>query len=161
MPEISKVTLPPPALDVTSGVVAEQAINSTSTITVGTPAVAAITKGDVEAPKLSLTADADTSTSTGTNASAASAAAGTHTGTSALLGTNIADAGADIAGQSTNAFDLGATVGAGNMLPLRPQLAAMPDTAVSAVPEADAYAMLLAGLGLMGFVVNRRKEKLK
>jgi hypothetical protein len=37
----------------------------------------------------------------------------------------------------------------------------MPDTAVSAVPEADAYAMLLAGLGLMGFIVNRRKEKLK
>ena len=31
--------------------------------------------------------------------------------------------------------------------------------AVAAVPEADSYAMMLAGLGLMGFVIGRRKRK--
>ncbi|WP_083708127.1 FxDxF family PEP-CTERM protein [Janthinobacterium sp. TND4EL3] len=31
------------------------------------------------------------------------------------------------------------------------------NVSASAVPEADAYAMLLAGLGLMGFVARRRK----
>lgn len=31
---------------------------------------------------------------------------------------------------------------------------------VSAVPEPETYAMLLAGLGLMGFVARRRKQKL-
>ena len=33
------------------------------------------------------------------------------------------------------------------------------DSHVSAVPEADTYAMLLAGLGLVGFVARRRKHK--
>ncbi|PHV07342.1 PEP-CTERM sorting domain-containing protein [Janthinobacterium sp. BJB412] len=33
------------------------------------------------------------------------------------------------------------------------------DTRVSAVPEADTYAMLLAGLGLVGFVARRRRAK--
>ncbi len=32
-------------------------------------------------------------------------------------------------------------------------------TPVSAVPEADTYAMLLAGLGMIGFVARRRKAK--
>lgn len=31
-------------------------------------------------------------------------------------------------------------------------------TAVAAVPEPESYAMFLAGLGLMGFVIHRRKE---
>ena len=159
VPATTKVTLGSPALDVTSEVVAAQAVNSTSTITVGAPAVAAITKGDVTTPKLNLTADADSSTSTGVNAWVASAAGATNTGISAVLGADIVDAGADIAGQSTDTFDLSTTVGAENVLPL--QLAITADAAVSAVPEADAYAMLLAGLGLMGFMVNRRKEKLK
>jgi hypothetical protein len=156
-----------PALDVTSEVVAAQAVNSTSTITVGAPAVTAITRTDVTAPKLSLTADADASISTEANAWASAAAnanananATNNTGLSAVLDTEIADARADIAaGQSTNIFDLGATTGVENGLPL--QLAVVPDAAVSTVPEADTYAMLLAGLGLMGLMVNRRKEKLK
>jgi hypothetical protein len=50
-------------------------------------------------------------------------------------------------------------VGVENVLPV--QLAITEDAAVSAVPEANEYGMLLAGLGLMGFMVNRRKEKLK
>ncbi|MES2075247.1 MAG: PEP-CTERM sorting domain-containing protein [Pseudomonadota bacterium] len=33
------------------------------------------------------------------------------------------------------------------------------DSRVSAVPEADTYAMLLAGLGLVGFVARRRRAK--
>lgn len=33
----------------------------------------------------------------------------------------------------------------------------MTGTAVTAVPEAETYAMLLAGLGLVGFAVRRRK----
>ncbi len=107
------------------------------------PAVAAITKGDVTAPKLSLTVDADASTSTGISAWVASAAATTNTGISAVPGADIADAGADIAGQSTVTFDLNTTVGVENVLPL--QLAITADAAVSAVPEADAYAMLLRG----------------
>jgi hypothetical protein len=85
------------------------------------------------------------------------ATATTDTGISAVLGTDIANAGADIAGQSTNTFDLSATVGVKNVLPH--QLPVVADTAVSAVPEANTYAMLLAGLGLMGFMVNRRKGK--
>jgi hypothetical protein len=138
--------------------VAAKAVNSTSTITVGAPAVAAITT-DVTAPKLGLTADTDASTSTAINALLSSATATTNTGISAVLGTDIANTSADIAGQSTNAFDLSATVGVENVLPR--QLPIVADTAVSTVPEADTYAMLLAGLGLMGFIVNRRKEKLK
>jgi hypothetical protein len=31
---------------------------------------------------------------------------------------------------------------------------------VSAVPEPEIYAMMLAGLGLMGFVARRRKQQL-
>ncbi len=31
---------------------------------------------------------------------------------------------------------------------------------VTAIPEPDTYAMLLASLGLMGFLVSRRKRKL-
>jgi hypothetical protein len=141
--------------------VAPQAVNSTSTITVGAPATAAITTEDVEAPKLSLTADADTSTSTEISALVTSAAATANIGTSAVLGADIPYVGVDITGQSTNALDLSATVGVENVLPLHSKLAAGADVAVSTVPEADAYVMLLAGLGLMGFVVNRRKEKLK
>jgi hypothetical protein len=159
-PATTKVTLSSPALGVTSEVVAAQAVNHTSTITVGAPAVAAITnRGDVATPKLSLTADAGASTSTGISAWAASAAATTHTGISAVLGTDLAYAGADIAGQSNDTLDFSTTAGVEN--PLSLQLAITPDAAVSAVPEADEYAMLLAGLGLMGFMVNRRKEKLK
>jgi hypothetical protein len=30
---------------------------------------------------------------------------------------------------------------------------------LTAVPEPETYAMLLAGLGLMGFVARRRKQK--
>jgi hypothetical protein len=148
-----------PALSVTSEVVAAQAVNRTSTITVGAPAVTAITKADVTTPKLNLTADADASTSTGISAWAASAGATTNTGISALPGTDIAYAGADIAGQSSNTLDFSTTAAVENLLPL--QLPITADAAVSAVPEADAYAMLLAGLGLMGFMVNRRKEKLR
>ncbi len=33
------------------------------------------------------------------------------------------------------------------------------DSHISAVPEADTYAMLLAGLGLVGFVARRRRNK--
>jgi hypothetical protein len=152
----TKVTLDSPALGVTSDVVAAKAVDSTSTITVGAPAVTAI-MDDVTTPKLSLTADTDASTSTAINALLSSATATTNTGISAVLGTDIANTSADIAGQSTNAFDLSATVGVENVLPH--QLPVVADTAVSAVPEADTYAMLLAGLGLMGFVVNRRKGK--
>jgi hypothetical protein len=159
-PATTKVTLDSPALGVTSEVVAAQAIDNTSTITVGAPAVDAITsKGDVTVPKLNLTADADASTSTGLSAWVASATATTNTGISAVLGTDVAYAGADIAGQSTNTFDSSTIVEVENVLPV--QLAITGDAAVSAVPEANEYAMLLAGLGLMGFMVNRRKEKLK
>lgn len=34
----------------------------------------------------------------------------------------------------------------------------IPDTPVSAVPEPETYAMLLAGLGLMGFIARNRKS---
>jgi len=30
---------------------------------------------------------------------------------------------------------------------------------VNAIPEPETYAMMLAGLGLMGFVARRRKQK--
>jgi hypothetical protein len=148
-----------PALAVTTEVVAAQAVDNTSTITVGAPAVAAITKGDVTAPKLSLITDADASTSTGISAWVASAAANNNTGVSAMLGTDIAYAGADITGQLTDTGDFSTIVGVEN--PLLLQLAITGDAAVSAVPEANEYAMLLAGLGLMGFMVNRRKERLE
>jgi hypothetical protein len=34
----------------------------------------------------------------------------------------------------------------------------VPILRVTAVPEAETYAMLLAGLGLVGFIVRRRKQ---
>jgi hypothetical protein len=37
---------------------------------------------------------------------------------------------------------------------------ALPFASLSAVPEPETYAMLLAGLGLLGFFVRRRKQKL-
>lgn len=66
-----------------------------------------------------------------TNAVAANIAAGTHTLTFAGLNPG-------------NAFDTTAFVDNVSM-------------SVSAVPEADTYAMLLAGLGVVGFVARRRK----
>jgi len=145
------------ALDAAADIAATVPVPGTAKATVDSPALGVTS--DVTAPKLSLTADADTSTSNEINALVASAAATTNTGISAAVGTDIANAGVDIAGQSTNTFDLSAAVGVENALPL--QLPVVAGTPVSTVPEADAYAMLLAGLGLMGFMVNRRKEKLK
>ena len=46
------------------------------------------------------------------------------------------------------------SVTAGNSVAVTGQI-----TNVSAIPEPESYAMMLAGLGLMGFVTNRRKRK--
>lgn len=160
MPATTKVTLDSPALNVTSEVVAAQAANSTSTITVGAPAVPTIIERDVETPKLSLTADVDASTSPEIGALVSSVAATVNPVLSDKLA-DTAQVGGDIAGQSTGTFDLSATAGVENIHPLHSKLATGADAVVSTVPEADTYAMLLAGLGLMGFMVNRRKEQLK
>ena len=50
-------------------------------------------------------------------------------------------------------------MGIGDVLPVYSKLSVTAD-AIPAVSEADTYAMLLAGLGLMGFMVKRRKEAL-
>ena len=39
------------------------------------------------------------------------------------------------------------------------QISVMSDVSVQAIPEPETYAMLLAGLGLLGFVARRRKQR--
>lgn len=39
-----------------------------------------------------------------------------------------------------------------------PQTAFLDNVTITAVPESETYAMMLAGLGLLGFIVRRRKE---
>jgi hypothetical protein len=63
-----------------------------------------------------------------------------------------------VVSQVDGTADLGGTLGIGDVLPVYSKLAVTAD-AIPPVPEADAYAMLLAGLGLMGFMVKRRRKR--
>ena len=60
-----------------------------------------------------------------------------------------------VAGLNTLEFQV--TNGGAGPTGLQVQFLASSETAVSAVPEPESYAMLLTGLGLMGFMVRRRK----
>ncbi|ODT77265.1 MAG: hypothetical protein ABS69_08790 [Nitrosomonadales bacterium SCN 54-20] len=155
----SKVTIDAPALEITGKVVPAQALETTSMITVGGPAVDAISSVSMGAPKLKLAADVDTSTSTGIAALIGPADATANVDTSAALDADALQADIGVVSQVDGTADLGGTVGIGDILPVYSKLAVTAD-AIPAVPEADAYAMLLAGLGLMGFMVRRRKEML-
>ena len=155
----SKVTIDAPALEITGKVVPTQVLETTSMITVGGSAVDAISSVSVGAPKLKLAADVDTLTSTGIAALIGSADATANVDTSAALDVDTLQADMGVVSQVDGTAELGATVGIGDVLPVYSKLAVTAD-AIPAVPEADAYAMLLAGLGLMGFMVKRRKEML-
>jgi hypothetical protein len=148
-----------PALGITGKVAAAQSLDAMSTITVGVPAVDAISSVSVGAPKLKLAADVDTSTSTGIAALIAPVDTTANVGISAALDVDTLQADMGVASQVDGAADLGGTLGIGGVLPVHSKLAVTAD-AIPAVPEADAYAMLLAGLGLMGFIMKRRKEAL-
>jgi len=76
---------------------------------------------------------------------------------SAGLDVHTLQANVGVASQVDGAADLGEILGTGDVLPVHSKLAVTAD-AIPAVPEADTYAMLLAGLGLMGFMVKRRRE---
>jgi hypothetical protein len=78
---------------------------------------------------------------------------------SAALDVDTLQANVGVVSQVDGAADLGGTLGIGDVLPVYSKLSVAAD-AIPAVSEADAYAMLLAGLGLMGFMVKRRKEAL-
>jgi hypothetical protein len=147
-----------PALGITGKVAAAQSLDTISTITGGLPAVDAISSVSVGAPKLKLAADVDTSTSTGIAALIGPADATANVDTSAALDVDTLQANVGVVSQVDGAADLGGTLGAVDVLPVYSKLSVTAD-AIPAVPEADAYAMLLAGLGLMGFMVKRRRKR--
>ncbi|HKX53872.1 MAG TPA: PEP-CTERM sorting domain-containing protein [Nitrosospira sp.] len=155
----SKVTLDAPVLGITGKVAAAQSLDAMSTITVGVSAVDAISSVSVGAPKLKLAADVDTSTSTGIAGLIAPADATANVDISAALDVDTLQADMGVVSQVDGVAELGGTLGTEGVLPVYSKLAITAD-AIPAVPEADAYAMLLAGLGLMGFIVKRRKEAL-
>jgi hypothetical protein len=155
----SKVTIDAPALGIAGRVTATQSLDAMSTITVGVPAVDAISNVSVGAPKLKLAADVDASTSTGIAALIGPANTTANVDTSAALNVDALQADMGVVSQVDGTVDLGGTLGIGEVLPVYSKLAITAD-AIPPVPEADAYAMLLAGLGLMGFMVKRRKKTL-
>jgi len=79
---------------------------------------------------------------------------GSFTGFS-VAGSNTSNAIATISNSSgaslTITYDYTAT-------PVAPKPAIRSMTVVSAVPEADSYSMLLSGVGLLGFMVRRKKS---
>ncbi|ABB75011.1 PEP-CTERM protein-sorting domain-containing protein [Nitrosospira multiformis ATCC 25196] len=153
----SKVTIDAPAVEITGKVVPTQSLETTSMVTVGGPAIDATSSVSVGVPKLKLGADVDTSTSTGIAALIGSTDATANADISAGLDVHTLQANVGVASQVDGAADLGETLGTGDILPVHSKLAVTAD-AIPAVPEADTYAMLLAGLGLMGFMVKRRRE---
>lgn len=153
----SKVTIDAPAVEITGKVVPTQSLETTSMVTVGGPAIDATSSVSVGVPKLKLGADVDTSTSTGIAALIGSTDATANADISAGLDVHTLQANVGVASQVDGAADLGEILGTGDVLPVHSKLAVTAD-AIPAVPEADTYAMLLAGLGLMGFMVKRRRE---
>lgn len=77
-------------------------------------------------------------------------------GSSAILGTNTLFQGNILADQSIT-LTTGATIVHGRAL-AHIGAVTMDTNLISVVPEPSTYAMLLAGLGLLGFMARRRKE---
>jgi type VI secretion system secreted protein VgrG len=79
-------------------------------------------------------------------------------GSSATLGTGTAFAGNILAVQSITLTN-GATINNGRALALNAAVTLDNNTITTPVPEPETSAMMLAGLGLIGFVARRRKQK--
>lgn len=172
-----KVTVAAPALDVTSEVAAASALDAPGTVTVASPALDAINKITVPAPAL------DTASKVGTSVSALDTIGEVTADVGSLVSSPAnTTAGAEVSSHDAIALNANAnsalgvnsilhpdstfdtalasgTIGlqADKIVPAHAGLAATADAVASVVPEADTYAMLLAGLGLMGLMVRRRK----
>ena len=172
-----KVTVAAPALDVRSEVAAASAPDATGTVTVASPALDAINKITVPAPALDTASKVGTSVSALDTTGEVTADVGSLVSSSAntTAGTEVSSHDAIALNANANSalgvnsilhpdstFDTAlasGTIGlqADKIVPAHAGLAATADAVATVVPEADTYAMLLAGLGLMGFMVRRRK----
>jgi len=78
-------------------------------------------------------------------------------GTGSIAGNMVTTTGFSLAGANTSNLTADISNYSGAQLTVTYNYTAVSPASVSAVPEADSYGMMLGGLGLLGFMVRRKK----